>query len=193
MWFVSSGMFGNDAEVIYSILYILALYGTSPLVYQSQETHVYVYVYSAATSFGPKLGPSSNRNNTRKLKITKQESWICAHPAFCRYLQRVTPEHSPKKWNGGLLGAKWQAFSPHRVSILFPHRLRCYSIALAPLGGLNKGATSIIWHDRCMWKMIGLEFLSTIFRVLVGNEEFADLALRGNLPAVSTYTKNATD
>jgi hypothetical protein len=48
----------------------------------SQPTQFYEYVYYESTSFGPKLGPSSGHNNTRKwihleTEIIKQEISRC--------------------------------------------------------------------------------------------------------------------
>jgi hypothetical protein len=36
--------------------------------------------------------------------------------------------------NGEVPGAKLQPVSPYHVGIVFPPRLHCYSVALAPLG-----------------------------------------------------------
>jgi hypothetical protein len=46
----------------------------------------------------------------------------------------ITCYINPEEYcNGGVPGAKWQPVSPYH-RIMFPPRLRCYSVALARLG-----------------------------------------------------------
>lgn len=98
--------------------------------------------------------------------------------------------------NGGVPGAKWRPVSLYRVSKLFPPRLHCYSVALAPLGVWTKGprvvygplGERITWSSRnppvgCLAHRFGSSQRA--------NKECADIRLLGTLPGVYTHFINA--